>query len=241
MLLPWLTACCCCCRLQASIHNQLASDRHDGDGGYTLSTQPRSLCNTDPNSHRQQQQTLWSKLVPFSPCDLTTPIRASFDMTITAPLTASSSSPSTAPSATASSSSSSSYDSSNFDLINSYQNRNQNAIQRRHQQLLRWREIEQNEANPAKPRSQTKVCFSPTTLFLSACAQNDIDECERLLKLRELRDEGGVNVTNCDGLTALHQACIDDNDTMVQWLLVHNADINCKDNEGWTPLHASAR
>ena len=129
--------------------------------------------------------------------------------------------------------------------LSSYQNRNQNALQRRAQQLRRWREIEeieqQKQESNNKQRTPTKVCFSPTTLFLSACAQRDVDECERLLMIKELRDAGGVNVTNCDGLTALHQACIDDNEQMVRWLLSKSANINYKDNEGWTPLHASAK
>lgn len=172
-------------------------------------------------------------------------------MTITNPI---SSSPSTTSSSFDSSSSldsnlyqtSSSSSTSNFDSLNSYQNRNQNALQKRALQLRRWREIEEmeqkeNANKPSKPRAETKVCFSPTTLFLSACAQNDFEECDRLLKLKELRDAGGVNVTNCDGLTALHHSCIDDNEAMVKWLLSKSANINCKDNEGWTPLHASAR
>lgn len=135
----------------------------------------------------------------------------------------------------------------NIDTISSYQNRNQNALQKRAQQLLRWREIEELEQKDNgnlqsfKTRTPTKVCFSPTTLFLSACAQRDFDDCERLLKMKELQDAGGVDVTNCDGLTALHQACIDDNEPMVRWLLNRSANVNCKDNEGWTPLHASAK
>lgn len=170
-------------------------------------------------------------------------------MTITQPLTSSSSS-----TTSSSFNSSSSFDSnslyqnssSGFDSLSTYQNRNQNALQRRAQQLRRWREIEEleqkeNTGQAQKPRTQTKVCFSATTLFLSACAQNDVDECERLLSQKELKDSGGVDVTNCDGLTALHQACIDDNEPQVRWLLSKSANINCKDNEGWTPLHASAR
>lgn len=182
-------------------------------------------------------------------------------MTITQPLTSSPASAATSSSSSAFNSSTSTsavYDSSSiyqnaaavasagFDTLSSYQNRNQNALQRRAQQLRRWREIEEHEAKenasglrPPRPNT-TKVCFSATTLFLSACAQNDIEECDRLLGLRELRDAGGVNVTNCDGLTALHHACIDDNEPQVRWLLSRGANINCKDNEGWTPLHASA-
>lgn len=124
----------------------------------------------------------------------------------------------------------------------SYQNRNQNALQRRAQQLRRWQENEELElANglSSVTRSKTRVCFSPSTLFLSACAQNDLTEAERLLNSAEL--DGGIDVANSDGLTALHQACIDDNEKLVEWLLKNGANINCKDNEGWTPLHASAK
>lgn len=37
-----------------------------------------------------------------------------------------------------------------------------------------------------------------------------------------------------------NQACIDDNLEMVEFLVQHGADINKQDNEGWTPLHATA-
>ena len=36
------------------------------------------------------------------------------------------------------------------------------------------------------------------------------------------------------------QACIDDNLDMVEFLVEHNADVDVCDNEGWTPLHATA-
>ena len=38
----------------------------------------------------------------------------------------------------------------------------------------------------------------------------------------------------------LLQACIDDRIDMVKFLVQRGADINRGDNEGWTPLHATA-
>ena len=43
-----------------------------------------------------------------------------------------------------------------------------------------------------------------------------------------------------DGLTALHQSCIDDFEALVKVLIENGADVNAKDTENWTPLHAAA-
>lgn len=46
--------------------------------------------------------------------------------------------------------------------------------------------------------------------------------------------------TNEDGLTALHQCCIDNCEEMMRLLIEFKANVNAKDSEQWTPLHAAA-
>lgn len=48
-------------------------------------------------------------------------------------------------------------------------------------------------------------------MLLEAAARNDINEVARLLQRGVTPD-----ATNMDGLTALHQCCIDDNSDMVR-------------------------
>lgn len=50
-----------------------------------------------------------------------------------------------------------------------------------------------------------------------------------------------INLEHCQiYMCTMLQACIDDNLDMVEFLVEHGADINKGDNEGWTPLHATA-
>ncbi|GBP40081.1 Protein phosphatase 1 regulatory subunit 16A [Eumeta japonica] len=59
--------------------------------------------------------------------------------------------------------------------------------------------------------------------------------------LRRLLARGVTpDATNEDGLTALHQCCIDNNEAMMRLLLDHGANVNAEDSEKWTPLHAAA-
>ena len=41
------------------------------------------------------------------------------------------------------------------------------------------------------------------------------------------------------GMSALHQAVLDENLTVVNVLLNHGAQINLQDADSWTPLHAA--
>ncbi len=113
---------------------------------------------------------------------------------------------------------------------------------KREEQLRRWKEIEESMENNTieayektyQRNKSSKVRFPKSCVFLAACSSGDTDEVKQHLKLGV-----NINTTNIDGLTALHQACIDANIEMVKFLVENNADINAQDNEGWTPLHAS--
>ena len=91
---------------------------------------------------------------------------------------------------------------------------------RRGLQLKRWaqREREWNlkrkGAEAASDQEQDesgRVHFIPAIMLLEAAARNDIEEVRRLLSLKVSPDS-----TNEDGLTALHQCCIDDSEEMMK-------------------------
>lgn len=84
-------------------------------------------------------------------------------------------------------------------------------------------------------RSRHAVKFPPSLIFLEAAARGDLDEVRKLLS-------NGVcpDVANEDGLTALHQCCIDNAPEMCRLLLRFGANPNACDTERWTPLHAAA-
>ncbi|XP_068628838.1 protein phosphatase 1 regulatory subunit 12A-like isoform X2 [Battus philenor] len=112
--------------------------------------------------------------------------------------------------------------------------RSSSALFKRAEQLKRWEESETNKHSPS-PKRASRIQFSSGIVFLAACTAGEKEEVQRLLKLGT-----DINTANVDGLTALHQACIDDNLDMVEFLVSHGADVNRGDNEGWTPLHATA-
>ncbi|XP_048749788.2 protein phosphatase 1 regulatory subunit 16A-like isoform X3 [Ostrea edulis] len=128
------------------------------------------------------------------------------------------------------------------------QERLKHAKKRRSQQMKKWTNYEKQlekdsskktkKGQPLKKHRRTKttrVRFKGNIMILESAARNDLEDVKRLLS-------AGVNpdVTNEDGLTALHQCCIDDNEEMLKLLLEFGALVNARDTELWTPLHAAA-
>ncbi|CAL1595113.1 unnamed protein product [Knipowitschia caucasica] len=118
--------------------------------------------------------------------------------------------------------------------------RSEAAKQRRQDQLQRWQGSDTDCTKPETrelPRGSVprRVRFAQGAVFMAACSAGDREEVAALL-----RQGADINHANIDGLTALHQACIDENAEMVQFLVESGSDVNRGDNEGWTPLHAAA-
>ncbi|XP_033940802.1 protein phosphatase 1 regulatory subunit 12A isoform X5 [Pseudochaenichthys georgianus] len=120
--------------------------------------------------------------------------------------------------------------------------RSEAAKQRRQDQLQRWlgsetdRTLSENrETLSGSGTRRPRVRFAQGAVFMAACSAGDREEVAVLL-----RQGADINHANIDGLTALHQACIDENAEMVQFLVESGSDVNRGDNEGWTPLHAAA-
>ncbi|KAM9048700.1 protein phosphatase 1 regulatory subunit 12C isoform 5-T5 [Megaptera novaeangliae] len=125
------------------------------------------------------------------------------------------------------------------------------ARERRREQLRQWGARAGAEPGPGERRART-VRFERAAEFLAACAGGDLDEAR--LMLREADPGPGAELdpaappparavldsTNADGISALHQACIDENLEVVRFLVEQGATVNQADNEGWTPLHVAA-
>ncbi|XP_071974597.1 protein phosphatase 1 regulatory subunit 12A-like isoform X4 [Engystomops pustulosus] len=114
--------------------------------------------------------------------------------------------------------------------------RSDSAKEKRREQLSRWLGSDTERClPPGSVRRPPRVRFAQGAVFMAACSAGDQEEVRQLLAAG-----AQINGTNVDGLTALHQACIDENMDMVQFLVENGAAVNQQDNEGWTPLHAAA-
>lgn len=83
--------------------------------------------------------------------------------------------------------------------------------------------------------AEKRVRFPANVRLLEAAARSDLEEVRQLLSAGASPD-----LCNEDGLTALHQCCIDDLGEVVTLLLEAGAGVNARDAELWTPLHAAA-
>ena len=72
---------------------------------------------------------------------------------------------------------------------------------------------------------------------LSATARQDVDEVRLLLQSGKYNP----NTANEDGLTPIHQCSIDNSDKLLRLLIEYSGDVNAKDRDLWTPLHAAGR
>ncbi|XP_051241542.1 protein phosphatase 1 regulatory subunit 12C isoform X2 [Dicentrarchus labrax] len=106
--------------------------------------------------------------------------------------------------------------------------------------------VGRDETSPLLKRRK-RVRFDRAAEFLAACASGDTEEAQAMLKeAKETKLTNGedvaeiINCSNADGITALHQACIDGSMEIVSFLLERNANVNQVDSEGWTPLHVAA-
>jgi len=79
------------------------------------------------------------------------------------------------------------------------------------------------------------ICFENSVVLLEAASRNDMPEVAALLQHGITPD-----AANEDGLTALHQCCIDNNVDMLRLLLDYGANVDSQDSDKWTPLHAAA-
>ncbi|XP_048186137.1 protein phosphatase 1 regulatory subunit 12C isoform X2 [Perognathus longimembris pacificus] len=129
------------------------------------------------------------------------------------------------------------------------------ARERRREQLRQWGARASAEPGPGERRVRT-VRFERAAEFLAACAGGDLDEARLMLRAADPGPgpspgtepdpaapppaRAVLDSTNADGISALHQACIDENLEVVRFLVEQGATVNQADNEGWTPLHVAA-
>jgi ankyrin repeat protein len=71
--------------------------------------------------------------------------------------------------------------------------------------------------------------------LILATARQDVDEVRSLLQSGKYNP----NTANEDGLTPIHQCSIDNSDQILRLLIEYHGDVNAKDRDLWTPLHAA--
>ncbi|CAD7080364.1 unnamed protein product [Hermetia illucens] len=102
-----------------------------------------------------------------------------------------------------------------------------------------WQKQQRRERSQQQSQHSQKlrrhISFENSVVLLEAAGRNDIHEVANLLQQGMTPD-----ASNEDGLTALHQCCIDNNIEMLKLLLDYGANVDAQDSDKWTPLHAAA-
>ena len=107
---------------------------------------------------------------------------------------------------------------------------------------LRKKPRKSSIVSPQRRRSSTdrrrrSVTFQPELLLHENVLSGDAKAVTEMLQSGIIRD---INRMSPAGLTALHQSAIDGNLDCAKALISNGANVNCKDCELWTPLHAAA-
>jgi len=87
--------------------------------------------------------------------------------------------------------------------------------------------------NPGKRR----VRFPDEVIFEDEIKEQDGNAIMSMLRRASI--DVDINRINTAGMTALHQAILDNNLAVVKILITHGSDINQQDEDSWTPLHAA--
>jgi ankyrin repeat protein len=92
------------------------------------------------------------------------------------------------------------------------------------------------------PRSNTAVILNEySDDFFMHCRNGDVRSISKVIsEIRSKKDSFEIDsLRNEFGFTGLHVACAEGHDSLVQFFINFEADINYPNKEGWTPLHSA--
>jgi len=119
----------------------------------------------------------------------------------------------------------------------------------RQEQLRKCKENELAQAKVITPQENKENkekhnYFDVNLLFQDSVREGDLESARSILvcegKLGEGDGKIDINAVNSAGLTGIHEAILNGDMKMVQFLCENGADFEKKDVEGWTPLHTAS-